>query len=402
MTVNDPVSKLTKIYSVHIVAPPEKVWTKFGDLTKTTYDLNRGAYAMKLDPSDGRPVIAYGVNEVVEGTTTLKVAVSKWNGSAFALVGNEAFSERVATSIDLAIDNSGKPYIAYLDYNENTQASVMAYSGGSWSYVGARGGGSGYRANTTPGIALGLTPGTTQNPVMITIGNVSADPFYRAPEFAYYNGSWNTGIGMPGRPAVSGSSYAAYRPKAVTFGDYVYFSTANNGTTNGYSLYKFRNGSVTTVLEGKFIDGGSSATSIQDNSFAIASDETIYYLSADDVGGTWQLRVFTYKEGVDAAPKQLGSTINHVVTTSSSYTIALDKNDLPYIAFNKSNTERQLMVANFDMETRNWTDPIAISGTDEIKTNPEKIYLEFDNNNIGYAAAIGNVAPYRIFVYKLE
>ncbi len=58
------------------------------------------------------------------------------------------FSNTSVTDVSLALDSQGVPWVAFGDSGLNFQASVMKFTNGAWSYVGARG--------FTPARALGL------------------------------------------------------------------------------------------------------------------------------------------------------------------------------------------------------------------------------------------------------
>src|SRR6185295_1591596 len=65
--------------------------------------------------------------------------VVKFNGSTWAYVGTPNFSAGRAEDIDLTLDASGTPYVAFRDYSNSTQATVMKYNGTSWITVGSEG-----------------------------------------------------------------------------------------------------------------------------------------------------------------------------------------------------------------------------------------------------------------------
>lgn len=408
--VSDPASKMSKVYSVKMQKPTAKTWSKVGTLGKGLYDIKNSSAKMSLNSKDNLPYIVYSVEELIGDVKTTKINVAKWNGSAFVMVGPEAFSRASSGGPEIDFNNAGQPYVLYVESKDedgsttSNRSTVMTYSGMQWSVVGSP------RFNTAKCYSntgqTALAVDANSNPVVLNYINDKSSAFNRGPEVSYYSGNgWTSGVTLPNRPPVDGSAYASMKVAAKRFGDKIYLVTANNGMTgskpNGYSIYKYAGGSVSTVIEGGLIDPASTATSTQDLSFDIAPDGTIYFLSADDNGGTWQLRVFTYKEG-DAAPKQFGSTIAHAVTSSSSYTIALDKNNVPYVAFNKSDVAgaRQLMIVNYDFELGKWSDAVAVSNVD-VKVNPLKIFLDFTDDNIGYAGAMIDASPYEFALYKL-
>jgi hypothetical protein len=66
------------------------------------------------------------------------LVVQKFNGTNWSVVGGgTASGTNPGYSADLAIDNAGKPYVAYFEPN-NSQAIVATVTGGVWSLVGGQ------------------------------------------------------------------------------------------------------------------------------------------------------------------------------------------------------------------------------------------------------------------------
>lgn len=215
--VTDTKSNTSKSYVITIVFQSPKIWKKITDFNPTS-EL-AGDFAMKVNPKDNMPYIAYTVDD--NGSD--KLCVAKWNGSAFENVGAENFSTAVSGGIDIAFDPDGIPYVLYIDKDNGTAATVMKYTGGNWSVVGNPG--FSIKANASSGTTLAIDP-QTKNPVVVTISNnASAAIARRAPELSYFNGSsWVTAQVFTGRPGVSGTTYAAFVPVATTYGNSVYIA----------------------------------------------------------------------------------------------------------------------------------------------------------------------------------
>ena len=60
----------------------------------------------------------------------------KYDGSDWVYVGNPEFSPGAALNINLALDSSGTPYVAYADGAGGRKATVMKDDGSNWVYVG--------------------------------------------------------------------------------------------------------------------------------------------------------------------------------------------------------------------------------------------------------------------------
>src|ERR1035438_7479298 len=61
------------------------------------------------------------------------------NDSCWEYVGTPGFSGGAASSICSALDNNGNLYVAFVDHQYLSHASVMKYDGSSWSYVASPG-----------------------------------------------------------------------------------------------------------------------------------------------------------------------------------------------------------------------------------------------------------------------
>jgi hypothetical protein len=87
---------------------------------------------------NGTPYVAYSDYSV----SPYKATVKKYNGTSWVDVGSAGgFSAGTASYISMAIDGSGTPYVAYRDYYEYpNKATVKKYNGTSWVDVGLAGG----------------------------------------------------------------------------------------------------------------------------------------------------------------------------------------------------------------------------------------------------------------------
>ncbi|WP_417910150.1 hypothetical protein [Candidatus Electronema sp. PJ] len=80
--------------------------------------------------SSGRPYIAY---------TNGRANVMRFNGTAWEQVGEADFSAGEAWHLSLALDRSGRPYVAYSDrWDGKGKASVMRFNGTTWEQVGKK------------------------------------------------------------------------------------------------------------------------------------------------------------------------------------------------------------------------------------------------------------------------
>ena len=88
---------------------------------------------LSFGPS-GIPYVAYGDDAVSH-----KVTVKQFDGSAWISVGQDGFSTLDPFDISLAISSLGDPWVAYSTsdyYPYHGKGSVMQYNGSDWVYVG--------------------------------------------------------------------------------------------------------------------------------------------------------------------------------------------------------------------------------------------------------------------------
>jgi hypothetical protein len=96
------------------------------------------AYLTRLAFESGiRPYVAYE-----DAANDYKVSVMRFDGKNWEQVGVPGFSSSVlgeGEEVSLALDRSGRPYVAYTDNAADHKASVMRFNGTSWEQVGAVG-----------------------------------------------------------------------------------------------------------------------------------------------------------------------------------------------------------------------------------------------------------------------
>jgi len=111
------------------------VWTAVG--TKTGFSAGYAGYTSIALDNSGTPYVAYLDGSVVSYST--KATVMKFNGTSWETVGTAGFSAGAAEYISLALDSGGIPYVAYPDGANSTKATVMKFNGASWETVGTAG-----------------------------------------------------------------------------------------------------------------------------------------------------------------------------------------------------------------------------------------------------------------------
>ncbi len=103
--------------------------------------------------SSGTLYLAYS-----DGANSNKVTVMKYNGTSWVIVGSAGFTAGAATYVSLTIDKSGTPYVAYSDAANSRKATVMKLNGTSWATLGSAGFSAGGAPYTSIVVDTALTP----------------------------------------------------------------------------------------------------------------------------------------------------------------------------------------------------------------------------------------------------
>jgi hypothetical protein len=109
-------------------------WTAVGGAGFTTGEAD---YQSLATAPDGSLYIAYTDFGPTGGGG--KIAVMRYAGTAWSYVGTPHFSVGTVSDNSLAFGPDGTPYVAYSDYagTQTAKVTVMKYSGGTWTPVGA-------------------------------------------------------------------------------------------------------------------------------------------------------------------------------------------------------------------------------------------------------------------------
>jgi uncharacterized protein YjdB len=109
-------------------------------------DTEVGSPSIALD-NTGRPFVAY--YDIAHGG---KATVKKYVGGEWTVVGSEGFSLGFANYISIVLDSSNVPYVVYADGSNDWKATVKKYDGSLWVNVGEEGFSDGYAGSITMAI----------------------------------------------------------------------------------------------------------------------------------------------------------------------------------------------------------------------------------------------------------
>lgn len=371
-----------KAYTVSVkIAEPAK-WTQVAESSVNM----KGDPVLVINPADGTPYI---LGSVSDDTYDSYPVLLKFNGSGLSDVAGYLVNG-TAKYFGLAFSPDGIPYVTFYNssiYPEDGTAklnkqTVMKVENGSASYIGDP-------------TAMLKTAGTSTSSAALFVladddiwcahyaNNAGSVITKRAVNLCHFDGSaWTTEISLSGRTM---TDYAYNITGKVIDGvPYMYIFNQN---TNSNSLYKLEKSTWKTVLESvkfKMEDGTSDITGqyiyVQD--FDVASDGSVYILSGADyvTQGIYNLGVVridpvTLKQSIVGGVLSSFEMDSHTVSS-----LALDENDVPYIAVALSDgTVRKPCIMYIDSETKNWSDPEYLS-----QTEANYISIRFGDNGKGY------------------
>jgi hypothetical protein len=257
---------------------------------------------------DGAPYVAYGGDDF----NNSKATVMKYNGGLWSVVGdpeNPGFSAGTAVYTSLAIAPDGTPHVAYSDYFYDGKTTVMKFSGGTWTNVGAIGFSAADAYFTSLAFASDGTP---------YVSYQDGGSGYKTTVKQYIGGVW-TDVGTPGFSAdfvgSTSLSFATDGTPYVAYSDYFY-----GGKT---TVMKF-NG-VAWVYVGP---PGFSAGDAYSASLSFASDGTPY-VAYQDGGNSYKATVKKYSDGVWSVVGSAGFSAG----TANFTSLAFAPDGSPYVAY---------------------------------------------------------------------
>lgn len=121
-------------------------WANAGNAGFSAGEANYSSLA--INPVDNLPAVAYE-----DYGNSRKATVMKFDGTSWLNVGNAGFSIVPVAYTSLAFNQSGEPFLAYMD-SVNGKATVMKFDGSNWVNVGN----ADFSSELGGGVCLSLSP----------------------------------------------------------------------------------------------------------------------------------------------------------------------------------------------------------------------------------------------------
>ncbi|HTB06827.1 MAG TPA: T9SS type A sorting domain-containing protein [Bacteroidia bacterium] len=293
----------------------------------------------------GTPVVAYEDKGVGDHAEAFKwnSTNSVWNllGSLGLSNGSNAASGHngLASYTSIAISPAGVPYIAYVDGNNSTKATVMNYTSGSWNVVGT----AGLSVKTAKFTNMGFDK--AGEPVVM-FSDDGAAPKYSITALKYNGTSW-TAIGTNSN-TLSGT-YAYDVSMAVSANDSVYACFENSNYHMSVMACP-STGSTWNFVGASDVTGDSASS----QSIAIDKNGVPYIAFQDDAAHSLALSVMKYSGGSWQYVGSRAITGTGAAAEAAEISIQIDPtNNMPVVAYSAYNTSTNENCVRFNGTT--WT-----------------------------------------------
>ena len=361
VTVSNAGGEKTSMYTLSVQAKGALTWYLAAEGSKELADSTKGDVVMAINPVDNLPYIA----TKLYGAGGQYGMVYKFDGTGLKpAVGNSPIlNEQKSDVISLGFDKAGAVYAAYREY-VNNHTAVVKLADNKATFVGDT---TGAAFAPYPGSPAAIFPAGDNG---IWVAQQAGDRKYATiPQRTLCLAKWDGSSWEAGKPISTerpADAYAYYTIAAHSKG--VDYLMTFNQNSNSVSIYKLdAEGSWSTVVEGlKLMNtAGTEATfySMHNMDFDVASNGDIYICAGASFteDGVYNVAVVRYRPS-DQSQTILSGVTEHLKNKDRYFSVALDANDTPYLAFRNNLTgEDKLYVRYIDNKTKNWSAPVCIS-----------------------------------------
>lgn len=363
-------------YTVTVSNSPDYVWTMAGVSEFTVSE-----FAMKVNPVTNIPYVVFNYSA---GSSDLrKAGVFTFEDNAWSAVGTDTITTAGVSNVALSFDNSGKPYVAFSDYGNETSRTptVKSFNGTGWANVG------------TPGITdvrtqfNSLALDKNGQLYLFAMNDAAGILAKRALNISTFNGSaWTANQALSVRTLPN-----AYRIRSKQENGNIYLAVNDYGNNSGtVSVYVLENGTWSVLAEGMRHEEATESN-YYDLAMDVDSKGNVYAMSIEKLGEEYKLVIHKYTASsknwsIYGSPITLGSNNRY-------YDLAISPFDVPYVIYRT--VEEQYAFTFIDSETKTWTEPSlfpTVTSSDS--------FIDFDATGKGYAVVQN--ADNKLVIYKYD
>lgn len=356
---------LNSLYSVTIGKAQDYVWKQIPSFTADSMTSS----VLKVNPLSGIPYVLFKQSR--PEAANQKASMVTFQDGVWNSLG-DASDGQIGSNFDFTFNQAGLPYISYLDYTApiSQMNTVKYFDGTSWKLVGNKG------VTTNKASFNTLSFDANHGLMLFSTFDATSGPLLRRELcISTFDGTnWKTNQTMPGRS----SDQVAYLEVSKFKNGSVYLGILNAISPNSLSLYKFTNGTWTTLLD-KWKDPASTAMNLRDLDLDVDAQGNVYLAFVDNSsdGSTLKQRVIVYSADKGTV-SSLGNPIIGASGNLFNFDFAVSPIGTPYFFYR--NLNRYPVISYFDEEAQEWTEPYAFASVDAD-------YLSLDFTPDGYAFA---------------
>jgi hypothetical protein len=216
---------------------------------------NSSSYVCIAVDGTGTPFVAY------KNDANSKVVVQKFTGGSWQTAGGTGITATGGNYNNLAFDNNGVLYVAYMDGLNNGKATLQKFDGNTWQVVGTAGFSSGVVSNLNMALDGNRTPYVTY---------VDFQNNYKLGLEKFSNGTWQP-VATTGLPAAS-----VFSPLLAFNGNTPYLAYTDNTQSAKATVKKFNGSSWEAVGP-----AGFTAAALNECSFGITGNKLVIAYTID-------------------------------------------------------------------------------------------------------------------------